>query len=184
MTLLRDIFGKILTPKTPQQLGRELLAELSKPDYNVQKAHGLITSGAATDIKDERGWTALIWAVWWNQGQIVSALLDSGAALDEKDGGGRTALHWAVSKGNTKIVRTLLDKEAQVDEKDNEGFTPLPSAAFRGYTEIAAMLQAEPERRRLAQEAWVKAGMPMDGVKAARPLKLKKKESRGAGPRS
>ncbi len=56
---------------------RDLIQASMKGD--VEKVISLLDSGADINAKDQRGWTALLWAVSRGQMDLVKLLLDRGA---------------------------------------------------------------------------------------------------------
>ena len=45
----------------------------------------LIAAGATVNMKDQLGWTPLLWASANGKGEVVETLLKSGANVNEKD---------------------------------------------------------------------------------------------------
>lgn len=71
-------------PLTREGMGKLLLAEARKDSPDVQKALGLIHSGADADMKDKRGFSALMWAVTKGHDEIADAIIaTSDIAIDE-----------------------------------------------------------------------------------------------------
>lgn len=62
-------------PLSPEEMGRLLLAEARKDSPDSQKAVGLIHSGADTEMKDKRGFTALMWAITKGHDEIADAII-------------------------------------------------------------------------------------------------------------
>lgn len=74
-------------PLSSEEMGRLLLAETRKDSPDAQKALGLIHSGADTDMKDKRGFTALMWAVTKGHDGIADAIIaTSDISIDENSG--------------------------------------------------------------------------------------------------
>ena len=61
------------------------------------------------NITDEELITALMWASWHNNIQIVEFLIRRGADVNKVSKNGRTAIYWAVEKGHVSIVSLLLE---------------------------------------------------------------------------
>jgi ankyrin repeat protein len=99
----------------------------------------LLAHGADVNAKEDRGRTALIYAVYNGHTDIVKALLKEGADVDVKNKD-ITALMIAAYNGHTDIVKALLKEGAHVDVKDNDGLTALMIAASIGYTETVKVL--------------------------------------------
>jgi ankyrin repeat protein len=76
----------------------------------------LLGAGADPDEVNERGETALHWAVWRGRSApLVAILLDSGAGIDRKRNDGRTAYAMAVQSGQGDIA-ALLEKRGASTE--------------------------------------------------------------------
>ena len=116
---------------------------------------------AIINEKDHLKDTALTWAAWTGQTQMVALLLERGANIDVKGMRGKTALAWAAEGGKQDIVTLLLEKGAAPDLKDDDGKTALELAESRGQAAIAKQLkdwaalqrlQAETEKQRVQRE--------------------------------
>jgi ankyrin repeat protein len=84
---------------------------LSHADANVVEY--LINHGADVNIRDNHGYTALIWASRFGHIDIVRQLLDAGADVNASDDEGETALAWAKWNNNTAIIELLKSKGAK-----------------------------------------------------------------------
>ena len=71
------------------------------------------------NIKDERGFTPLIFATYFEQEEVASLLLDYGASIDEKDASGNTALLGVCFKGNENLAKLLISKGANINACNN-----------------------------------------------------------------
>lgn len=90
----------------------------------------LVDRKADPNEKNKKGYTALMYALWWNPNlEIVRLLLEAGADPNiGKSQGGYTALMYALFKKqpNLEIVRLLLRAGARANTVENqEGYTPL-----------------------------------------------------------
>jgi ankyrin repeat protein len=110
----------------------------------------------ATELRDERNWTALHRASRYGNTAKVEELLKNGAnimaranyAYEEWDGvePSVTALHFAARNGHTDTVQVLLRNHADVNAKDNKGDTPVHRAALDGQTKVViALLEYGPK---------------------------------------
>ncbi|MFN7098583.1 MAG: ankyrin repeat domain-containing protein, partial [Gammaproteobacteria bacterium] len=85
--------------------------------------YNLVSQADALIKKDYAGWTALHFATYKGDSEMVKLLLDKGVSPDEKTNNGRTALQMASYNGYLDIVKLLLGKSVSLNDKDNEGQT-------------------------------------------------------------
>lgn len=102
------------------------------------------------DIKDEVGYTPLIWAAEHGFSAGAKHLIDAGADCNAQLETGATPLIAASSKRHGGIVSALLasqrSKEVEIDAKDHSGRTALHCAILGGHTKVVKLLlQAEPK---------------------------------------
>ena len=72
---------------------------------DLEKAKELLSSEKGLiNGKSTNGWTALHFAAWKNQSQMVKLLIDKGAPVNEKDPGGKTPICFTSSR----IVADIL----------------------------------------------------------------------------
>ncbi|MCY3974115.1 MAG: ankyrin repeat domain-containing protein [Simkaniaceae bacterium] len=108
-----------------------------------------------TNLTDEKGWTALIWACWEGHVGVVTLLLASGADTLIADKEGWTALACASYEGHVEIVRILLANGAGRTLGADQRNKALILASCRGHTEIVTQLLmygAKPDLREEGQE--------------------------------
>ena len=132
-------------PKSP------LIFEI-KHGEGVYGAEGLalrvISADENTDInaKDERGMTALQYAVIKGYPKLIAKLLAfENIEVNSQDNGGLTALHHAVMQGNRQVVNALLAHEGiDVDIKDGSGLTALHHAVMqKNWQAVQALVAHE-----------------------------------------
>ncbi|KAG9759988.1 hypothetical protein KCU73_g3113, partial [Aureobasidium melanogenum] len=100
----------------------------------------LSIEGINPNSQDERGMTALSWAVYKRHETIVQLLLGIDQInVNVRDPKGRTPLHVYSSAGNSKIVQALLQRGADVNESGDHG-TALQTASAKGHDKIVYML--------------------------------------------
>jgi len=104
-----------------------VLAAITSPDVDV--------NAAAPD-----GATALHWATYQVDHELVRALLDAGAEADVTNAFGSTPLAEAVKLGDVELVRMLLDAGADPDSPNQDNQTMLMLASNIGVLEIAELL--------------------------------------------
>jgi ankyrin repeat protein len=81
---------------------------------------------ANIDIKDNVGWTPMMWAARSGHLPCVQFLVEQGAKIEYRDDGlNRSSLRNAASNGHAEVVSYLLDVGANVDAVNLEGQTSL-----------------------------------------------------------
>ncbi|KID93405.1 ankyrin repeat protein, partial [Metarhizium majus ARSEF 297] len=114
---------------------------LAAMNGNIETVQILIRAGAALDIQDASGTTALHWAAFKGHEAIVEYLYeDSNKKLLDKNG--RTALHLAAIAGKENVV-PLLVPCPDMNTFDIDGYKPLHWAAMRGHEAIVRYLVNE-----------------------------------------
>ena len=96
------------------------------------------------------GTTALIWASYWENPEIVELLIAAGADVNAASDLGVTALWPAAEHGSLAIAGILLDAGADPDAALLSGETPVMTAARGGHAEVVEFLLArgaDPNRR-------------------------------------
>lgn len=108
--------------------------------YNGKKAalDALLTAGAQINSP---GWSALHYAVFAEQPEIVAHLLSKGAQVDQRAPNQQTALMLAAKNGNIGIVRMLLNAKADPRLKDQNDDTPLTLARQSNNSTVAQLLE-------------------------------------------
>jgi ankyrin repeat protein len=119
----------------PQTLGdlvrtgkrESVLAAITSPDVNVNE-------------KASDGSTALMWATFNADRELVRALLKDGAKADVTSNYGATALSEAIKLQDMELVRLLLDAGANVNSPNMDNQTALMLAIALGSQPIAKLL--------------------------------------------
>ena len=91
-----------------------------------------------TDQK-ENGWTALQWAVYLGNKEIIAYLIQKKANLNIYDGS--TPLISAISRGHFDVVQLLIESGADLMQKDSKGFLPHHHAMFKSSLETLTLLK-------------------------------------------
>jgi ankyrin repeat protein len=104
-----------------------VLAAITSPDIDV--------NATAPD-----GSTALLWATYKVDHELVRALLKSGAKPNITNNYGAAPLTEAVKLGDLELVRMLLDAGADPESPNQDGQTALMLASSIGSLEIAKLL--------------------------------------------
>ncbi|CAH1992443.1 unnamed protein product [Acanthoscelides obtectus] len=108
----------------------------------------LLGMGAANDLADVNGDTALHWAAYKGHADLIRLLLYSGANLQRPDHFGSTPLHLACLSGNLACVKLLCEKSnIDLDPLDKNDKTPLMLAQSHRHNDIVELLQTEKKRR-------------------------------------
>jgi ankyrin repeat protein len=104
-----------------------VLAAITSPDIDLD--------AAAPD-----GSTALHWATYAVDDELVRALLDAGASADVTSRYGASPLAEAVKLGDLELVRMLLEAGADADSPNQDNQTALMLAATLGALPVAELL--------------------------------------------
>lgn len=104
-----------------------VLAAITSPDVDV-------------NVKESDGSTALMYATYNVDHELVAALLKAGAKADVINNFGASALTEAVKLGDVELVRMLLDAGADANSVNQDNQTALMLAANLGSLPIAEML--------------------------------------------
>ncbi|RWA12000.1 hypothetical protein EKO27_g3114 [Xylaria grammica] len=107
-------------------------------DEDEGKLQELIDAGEDINFRDHRTWTALHYACWRENVEIVSILLRSGADGSLTDSLGQRAIHLAAERGNEQLVQMLLTGNLRAT--CNDGQTVLHRAAAGGCVPIVSWI--------------------------------------------
>jgi ankyrin repeat protein len=130
----------------------ETLASLIQSG-NRSAALAAIRAGADVNAAQGDGTTALHWAVYKVDTELVAQLLAHGAKADVVNKYGSSPLAEAVKLGDAAVVRQLLDAGAGVESPNQDGQTALMLAARAGALDVAKLL-VERGANVNAKEAW------------------------------
>jgi uncharacterized protein len=87
------------------------------------------------------GWTALHYAVFAEQPEMVAYLLSKGARVDARAPNQQTPLMLAAKNGNLPIAKLLLNAKADAGLKDQFGETAVMLAQKDNNTDIAKLIE-------------------------------------------
>lgn len=104
-----------------------VLAAITSPDLDV-------------NVPEPDGTTALLWATYKVDYELVSALLKAGANASVTNSFGATPLTEAARLGDARLARLLLEAGADPNSPNQDGQTALMLAASVGGTEVAKLL--------------------------------------------
>lgn len=96
--------------------------------------------GIDLDIQDDRQNTALQYACYLGNVEIVKCLIDKGANVNIQNANKVTPLHTASNMGSTEIARLILERDVDLTIKDETLSTPLHCAADRGNEDIVWLI--------------------------------------------
>ncbi len=103
-------------------------------------ALALIAHGADVNARSADGTTALMWAVYNGDVDLVRTLIKKGADVSAVNHYGASAMQQAAITANTPILKLLLEAGANVDSANAEGQTALMVVARTGNLEAAKLL--------------------------------------------
>lgn len=109
--------------------------------FNLQSVKKQVESGGDINQRDERGYSPLMVAAYYNSHEIVVYLLENGADINLQGKDGYTALMLATINMNTRMVKTLLKYHPDVNLKDNDGYTALYHARNLNLKSISSLLE-------------------------------------------
>ena len=107
-----------------------VLAAITSPDIDV-------------DARESDGSTALLWATYKVDHELVRALLRKGAKANVSNNFGSSPLIEAVKLGDIELTRMLLGAHADANSPNQDGQTALMLASSLGSRDIAELLIAK-----------------------------------------
>jgi uncharacterized protein len=120
--------------------GQETLADLIRSGNREAVLAAITSPDIDIDAKEPDGSTALLWATYKVDRELVRALLKAGAKPNITNNFGATPLTEAVKLGDVDLVRMLLEARAEPDSANQDGQTALMLASSIGSLEIAKLL--------------------------------------------
>jgi hypothetical protein len=118
---------------------------------NVEYIRSAVRTPALLDARDRFGQTAVHWAAYRGQLQVLQLLVEAGGSLSLRDNDGRVALHWAVRKDRTRCVRYIIQRGSPLDvQTKGTGETALHKAARQGNAFTVEMLLVAGARRNMS----------------------------------
>jgi ankyrin repeat protein len=122
------------------RIGTPLHVAIDEARGDAELAKLLLSHGARTDARGDRGRTPLMLAVSNKRDDVVDALLAAQADVNATDETKNSVLAWAAISDNPSAALKLLGQRAKVDEPNDSRMTPLFHAAHGGTTAIVAAL--------------------------------------------
>lgn len=108
---------------------------------HVPMLREFLASGYTLNLRDEKGYTALILAAYHGHAEAVDLLMKAGADACAADLRGNTALMGALFKGEMRIAARLLDAPCNPDQRNAAGQTAAMMAALFGRAELLRQLK-------------------------------------------
>jgi uncharacterized protein len=96
--------------------------------------------GEDVNLRDDAGWTRLMYAAAEGNAEHVQLLLNKSATVEARNPEGWTALMLAAYYGHNGITQALIDRGADVNARSDRKTTPLIAAAGQGHSEIVQLL--------------------------------------------
>ncbi len=116
------------------------LIDLIKNNDREQLALILHQHPEKVNLKDERGFTPLIWATYMGNMDIANFLIEKGADVNAQDAMGNTALMGVSFKGHLTLAQLLIAKGAATNLQNNYGDTAIDFARKYQQTAIEDLL--------------------------------------------
>lgn len=107
---------------------------------SIKHVEGLLRNGIDPNIKDKSNNTALIYASFNGNTDIVKTLLKYGANPNILDNANTSPLHLAIRQGNYKISKLLIENGADINSQDFMKSTPIMRAIRKKRTDIVEIL--------------------------------------------
>lgn len=110
-------------------------------DGNIDGTRSLLETGVDPNVRDNRGWTPLMYAANDGFKLLVPGLIEAGADPDLPAADGATPLFVAVLRGHEEIVEMLVRAGANISIRGPGGRTPADVARLRKLTRTFALLK-------------------------------------------
>ena len=131
-----------MSGKQPKRIPRPGIDEygrspllIAASEGNLPKVLAHLSEGAAIDLQDDDGWTALRFATQARSEEVVRVLLERGANPNLVDSHGNGPLWGAVmgARGNFGIIQLLIAAGASTSQKNKHGRSPRDMAQTIGH---------------------------------------------------
>jgi ankyrin repeat protein len=137
---LAVLAGLMATSFATTALAQESLADLVKAGKREAVLAAITSPDVDVNVKEPDGSTALMYATYNVDRELVAALLKAGAKADVINNFGASALSEAVKLSDVEMVRMLLDAGADANSRNQDNQTALMLASSLGSLPIAEML--------------------------------------------
>jgi len=122
------------------QAGERLLADVVQSKDHDAAVAMLASKGTDVRAKQSDGTTALMWACYNDDADLVEKLIKAGADVKAVNDYGSSALQVAAVDADPRIIKALLKAGADADSPNPEGQTALMVVARSGNVESARLL--------------------------------------------
>ena len=119
---------------------KNLLFSAIKSGQDSQVEKLLKANPQLVTSKDDRAFTPLIFAAYFDKEAIVKTLIKHHAPVDGTDALGNTALIGVSFKGNVTLASYLLKHGAAINAINHNGVTPLIFASMYNQTQMVELL--------------------------------------------
>ena len=93
--------------------------------------------------RDDKGFTPLIVAAYYDQLEAVKFLVEQGADVNAQDSGGNTALMGVAFKNYIDVAHYLIDSGADINIKNPKGMKAVDFAIQFGNVDMAKLLESK-----------------------------------------
>ncbi|MEI6064352.1 MAG: ankyrin repeat domain-containing protein [Pseudanabaena sp. ELA748] len=134
-----ELKKQVKQEETKQNLNAQLLIAAQTGD--IKEVRSLISQATDVNVRDQYGWTPLLWAAMNGHTDVVQVLLVSGANPNTRNKYGWTPLMWSAGQGYSEIVRSLIASGARINAQDRNGWTAMMWAWDGNQQETVAILR-------------------------------------------
>ena len=121
---------------------------------DLDRVRELISSGGDVNAAQPDGTTALLWAAYESNPEMVTALIEAGADPNAANEFGVTPLLQASRIGDVAVIGALLEAGADIDMTSPNGETALMAAARTGRVDAVSLLLAHGSDPNAVESFW------------------------------
>ncbi len=142
---------------------------------DVGKVRKILREGVEVDVRDQLGWTALMYACAYNHLTVALVLLEMGADVNGTNKLGWSPLMIAAGNGHEEAVNLLLDRGADKEARNIYGETAAMKASIGKHKGVLRLLGLSPKpsaaRRSAVTTQPRKAGDPVAVEGLGKPIR-------------